>query len=542
MGINLIVDETTTDQKTASGNSVGKTTVLRLIDFCLDGDGKNIYVDPEFKTTNTRIEKFLTENNILISLALAESLKADQTKDLVITRNFLKYGKKVQMINGENYSNSEFSETLKSIIFKSTTKHPTFKQLKSKNIRDEKYKLMNTIRVLSPNVVTDAVYEALHLFWFGIDIGASKDQLIRDKNLEEKLQTRLRKESNLSQVNQALIVVGNEIDRLAMLKDNFNLNEEYEDQFLRLNSVKSQINQFSSELSRMQIRRELIIESTASLDDALSNIDAAQIRRLYESANALIPNLQRTFEETLEFHNSMVRQKIAFIEEELPSLENTMQLARHELDSLLVTERELTEALNKSGAIEELQEIIASLTTFHERKGALEEQKDLWERTNKTLAEIESKLEIANKEVESRDELIQERIAQFNAYFSSISSKLDGVHSLLSADNPDGIYKFTIGNIEGNPGTGTKKSQMASFDLAYIKFADSLEIPCLHFVLQDQIENVHSNQITNLLKDIVTDVNCQYVLPVLRDKLPAELDIESLEVLTLSQDDKLFRI
>ncbi|MDY0290666.1 MAG: DUF2326 domain-containing protein [Sphaerochaeta sp.] len=95
-------------------------------------------------------------------------------------------------------------------------------------------------------------------------------------------------------------------------------------------------------------------------------------------------------------------------------------------------------------------------------------------------------------------------------------------------------------NIEVNPGTGSKKSQMASFDLAYIMFADKFDIPCLHFILQDQIENVHSNQITSLLTVIVDEVNCQYILPVLRDKLPTDIDIESMEILSLSQHDKLF--
>ena len=51
-GINLIVDETKTDSKKESGNNVGKTTVIRLIDFCLGGDGKNIYTDNEFKEEN----------------------------------------------------------------------------------------------------------------------------------------------------------------------------------------------------------------------------------------------------------------------------------------------------------------------------------------------------------------------------------------------------------------------------------------------------------------------------------------------------------
>lgn len=54
---------------------------------------------------------------------------------------------------------------------------------------------------------------------------------------------------------------------------------------------------------------------------------------------------------------------------------------------------------------------------------------------------------------------------------------------------------------------------MASFDLSYIKFADKKKIPCLHFVL-----------------------------PVLRDKLPSDIDVSKLEILSLSQDEKLFKI
>ena len=45
-GINLIVDESI---EQITGNNVGKTTVLRLIDYCLGGDAKDIYVDPENK-------------------------------------------------------------------------------------------------------------------------------------------------------------------------------------------------------------------------------------------------------------------------------------------------------------------------------------------------------------------------------------------------------------------------------------------------------------------------------------------------------------
>ena len=540
-GINLIVDETKSEIKTDSGNSVGKTTVLRLIDFCLDGKGENIYIDPEFKTVNAKIESFLKENNIIIELTLVRELENDDSEKIIITRNFLNHSKKIQKINGIIYKNDDFSKELKSLIFDSETEKPKFRQLISKNIRDEKNKLIHTLKILNA-YTTDVEYEQLFLFWLGIDTDESKDKLVKDKNIEDKLQKRLRKESNLSEINQSLIIINKEIEGLSKKKDFFNLNEKYEAELHKLNLIKFELNKLSAKLSRLELRKELIIESKEDLEKDIANIDTAQIKRMYEKAKSFIPNIQRTFEDTLTFHNGMIQKKIQFISEELPQLEKTITESKRFIISLLNQEKKLSVSLNKSGAIEDLQIIINDLNSYYEKKGRFEEQKRLWEQSNENLELIKKKLETINEVINSKDELIQKRIREFNIYFSDISSRLDGIHSLLSADNPDNIYKFKIGNIEGNPGTGSKKSQMASFDLAYIKFADALSIPCLHFILQDQIENVHSNQITNLLTDIVGEINCQYVLPVLRDKLPIDINISPFEILSLSQNDKLFKI
>ena len=540
-GINLIVDERTSAARTESGNSVGKTTVLRLVDFCLDGNGKNIYTDSEFKTTNTKVETFLKENNIIIKLVLLSDINNPHSRSVTIERNFLTYGKKVQRVNGEQKTNTEFSSVLKELIFQTTSEKPTFKQLKSKNIRDEKNKLVQTIRVLDP-FTTDVAYEALHLFWFGIDIDLSKDKLVREKNLEEKLQTRLRRDSNLSQITQSLIVVDKEIEKLNANRDNFYLNEEYEADLKALNLLKSEINIVSNRISHLEMRVELIEESKEDLESNHANIDAKKVEALYNKAKVLIPSIQKTFVETLKFHNDMISQKLKFITDDLPQLHLSIAEERNTLSFLLKEEKKLSDLLGRSSTIEELESIVFQLNSFHERKGGLEEQKNLWEQTISSLKEIDRKLNIINDKIDAKDELIQQRIAEFNSYFSNISSRLDGVHSVLSADNPDGVYKFAIGNIDGNLGTGGKKIQMASFDLSYIKFADENNIPCLHFILQDQIENVHSNQITNLFTEIVDEVNCQYVLPVLRDKLPQSINLQDMEILSLSQSDKLFKI
>lgn len=140
-GINLIVDETPDNfSKTTTGNNVGKTTVLRLVDFCFGGDGKNIYQDTEFKNQpNTFVEDFLKQNEIIIEIELAYELADSASEKVVIRRNFQQRNKKIQEVNGENIINSkDFDKKLKEVIFRTNVDKPTFRQIISKNIRDEK--------------------------------------------------------------------------------------------------------------------------------------------------------------------------------------------------------------------------------------------------------------------------------------------------------------------------------------------------------------------------------------------------------------------
>ena len=134
-GINLIVDERPESirQKTDTGNSIGKTTVLRLIDYCFGGDGKNIYQDTEFnKQPNTTIENFLKDNEIIITIVLVDNLDATK-EEVVIRKNFLARNKKLQEINGQNIAdNKEFDKALKKEIFKSEVDNQPLNKLYQK--------------------------------------------------------------------------------------------------------------------------------------------------------------------------------------------------------------------------------------------------------------------------------------------------------------------------------------------------------------------------------------------------------------------------
>ena len=71
-GLNLIVDETKENQtSTATGNNVGKTTVLKLIYFCFGGDPKEIYTSTEnSKDEYPLVKDFLIQKNVEVQLIL----------------------------------------------------------------------------------------------------------------------------------------------------------------------------------------------------------------------------------------------------------------------------------------------------------------------------------------------------------------------------------------------------------------------------------------------------------------------------------------
>ncbi|GGP02222.1 hypothetical protein GCM10010992_05740 [Cloacibacterium rupense] len=542
-GLNLIVDETLETNKKTTGNNVGKTTVLRLVDFCLGSSGKNIYQDSEFKEQeNTVIKDFLIDTEVLVTLIIVDDLDFP-SESITIKKNFLKYGKKVQAINGESILNDkDFDSKLKELVFHTEVEKPTFKQIVSKNIRDEKNKLVNIVKVLNHYTKIEE-YEALFLFWLGIntDTHNQKELLVKEKTREESFQKRLKKEGELSLIEQQLEIVNSKIEELQRLKSSFNFNEKFEAQLNELNEVKLGLSRNSVELSRLNMRRELILESKSDLENEKTQIDVSQIELLYNKASKLIPKLQVSFQETVKFHNDLISEKIKYIEQELPEIISSLKSISRDITLLRIREKELTELVSSSDYNKDYDTILIELNSFFERKGNLEERKKFWISSNEKLKRISEELETINSEINSKDNIIQKRITLFNKYFTKVSSQLYGEEYLLSTQKSDRGYDLIVTNIEGNPSTGKKKGQIAAFDFAYVLFAEEIELKVIHFIMHDQLENMHDNQLSTILVDLANSINCQFILPIVRDKIPPDVDVEKYIVLRLSEKNKLFK-
>lgn len=543
-GLNLIIDETKTTNKQESGNSVGKTTVLRLIDFCLGGDGINIYQDPEFSNKNdSKIEDYLKNNNIIIHLLLIKNIDDDSSEKISIRKNFLKGHNKIMEINDQTYSTKDkFDKKLKELIFNSNEGRPTFRQIISKNIRYEKSRLENTLRVLHATSKQEE-YEALYFFWLGIstETAIRKQKIQSEKSIEEGLLNRLKRGVSFSELVQAISVLDDDINILNELKDNFNVNKDFEADLNRLNDVKKEINALSTYVSRLNLRKEIIEETKVELESNYSKVDVSHLKEIYVTAKSYVPSLQIKFNEMLSFHNNMLNERVKFITKELPFVEHDLNDSHRKLDALILQENDLTENLKKLGVLEGLEDLITKLNQRHEQRGAYAERLSQWNAIESKLAELDGELDQINAEISLQNSLIETRIGEFNKFFSKMSEKLYGEQMILSHDHNGRAYTLKVSSIGGNLGTGKKKGQIAAFDFAYIQFCDKLNIPCIHFVLHDQIENIHDNQLI-LISEVVNETNVQFIVPVLRDKLPPGIDPDHYKVLSLSQDSKLFKV
>ncbi|MDY0130794.1 MAG: DUF2326 domain-containing protein, partial [Methanosarcina vacuolata] len=495
---------------------------------------------------------YLVENKILITLYLTEDLDDENAKKVVIERNFISKGKEVvRKINGVSYTDDLFEQKLKETFFpEHKAEKPTFRQIISHNIRYDDLSITNTLRTLD-RYTSDVEYETLYLFLLGCDFteGNSKQEIIEKIKQEDNFKKRLEKERTKSTYETTLALIEQDIETLNKKKLNLNINPNFENDLNKLDSIKYTISKISSELSNLNIRKELILEAKEALEAGNSNIDIQQLRQIYEQAKYNIGKLQKSFEDLVNYHNQMLNEKVKFITSELPQIDLKIKEKNNYLTCLLNEEKRLTSIISKSDTYEELEKLISEISEKYRLKGECEN-------VIMQLNEVESNLKSYNDILQSiDDELFSDefeskvklQVIKYNKHFATVSESLYNEKYALTYDiklNTKGqrVYKFSTYTPYGpNVASGKKQGEISSFDISYILFADEEDIPCMHFILNDKKELMHDNQLIKIA-NLVNDKGIQFVASILKDKLPEELNRQEYFIVELSEDNKLFKI
>ena len=259
-------------------------------------------------------------------------------------------------------------------------------------------------------------------------------------------------------------------------KKSLNVNPELDNDIQTLNEVKRDLNHISSDITTLSIRKNIILDSRKDIENQNFDADISQLKMIYQQASSLIPNLQRTFEDLVSYHNKMLANKVKFITEELPELDKKIGNSQKELNALKEKEIDLSSKITRSDTFEDLENIIRDLNDLHQRKGS-------YESIINQITEVEDDLRETNQELKGIDEglfsenfkkRIDAQLSKFNKIFAETSDSLYGEKYAIKCDvitkKGKNIYKFSP--IDTNFSSGKKQGEISCFDIAYTKFAD----------------------------------------------------------------------
>lgn len=537
-GLNLILDVTSGAVRD-SGNNVGKTTLLRCVDFCLGSSGKDLYTDAEFKSINDEVFEFLHGRDVVFHLGLSSNVS-----ELHIERTL----NGMSRINGEDFSEQAFLERIGRELFRLRGKKPSVRQLLNKFIRIGEHQAANTLRFLHPTT-SSAEYEPVWLFLFGFD---EQELFQRRRDLQSRLksvgaQLAGFKGVSKSALRQTIAVVDRDLQRKQEQISRFDVGPAVKTEIDQLSGLREKITNISLRVSHLQVQVRSSERTIKSLHAAATNIDTSRLEELYSAANRELPDLSRKFSELQEFHNAMVKNKVAFVQENLDKTRKQLTEAEALLASLTKEESGYLKSISDRGSLADLNKVHAEINQLHENRGEKTGLLSRMEKLEEEKQEASVALQQADLAVRAGQQTIDQRLLQFNRSFSEYSRRLYGEEYILYCDfrsvSGVNVVEFKINNVSGNEGTGKKRAQVAAFDLAYLQVQSELNASTVRFTLHDRLESVSSNQLQTLF-DIAENIDGQYLVCVLADKL-ASVDptlVRNATVLRLSQEDKFFRL
>ena len=552
IGVNLIVDRNTAS-KEQTGNGVGKTTVLRALDFCFGAEQLSFYTDPEFKKENPVIKNYLIENEVEFCLTLTKDLNNNSASVIKIIRKITAETNKTKVIafiNEEHYTKAkDFNEALKKVIYLDSAIKPTIREIMGRVIRNTQDKMSNALKTIKMG--SNAQYETLNLFMFGfgnsqiLDEKQSATKAYKLAKSDYEVITRHRSKNALE---QAVAIINRDIEIQEELIANFQVADSYNDMLADLNQLKSKISECSITLSSLEFKKALNDKAILELEKSYESINPLDLQKLYLEATERLGNLNKEFTELLSFHNKMLVKKAEFIRKQMQPVLQEITKYKAELNYLLDIESGLLKSLSSHGTLADLQIMQKKLNSLFEEKGGLEAGLLQIQEMEDKLDILKVKFDNVSDKLKSKLEDFNKRLALFNSYFSLYTKKLYQDEYILSYKDSAGSFVFTIEPLGtlltlGNQGEGKKKAQVASLDFAYLSVQEFLEARTPRFIAHDGIEAIHVNQISKLF-EIASGINGQYILAILKDKLEnVDQDfIDNSVVLELGEDDKFFRL
>ncbi|KPX25639.1 hypothetical protein ALQ08_01348 [Pseudomonas syringae pv. delphinii] len=542
-GINIITNLEQT------GNQIGKSTSLRALAFCLGGGHITLWQDPDNKKINTKVKEYLTKGDVKFVLRL-KIAGVTHTITRVLSTKPTKSGETIKVVSTIDdavyKANAAFARDLPR-LFGYNREQPTFGSIRSKFFRISRPTSNNSIRYLSV-YTSDNDYALIYAFLFDFDCLESIRQINfieHESFVERERINTLLGTSRLEAYQSDLQQIDLKLATLEVQEDEYDLLESQNHAIADLRNSRHAVAVVSSRIAALETKLYYNQKTIERYRNNLAEVDAGEIAALYSEAKSLVPNLSKTLEETIDFHNSIMSRKAEYVEELSEETVSELGDLKESLEGLLSEEKRKVKDLSRDSQFSGFILIEKQMQELREARGRISYVLTEVEASHKRIADLQEAAEVARRSIEVKYSDLNAKLDVFNEVYSAITRKLFVKHDneLEVAIGDDGKPVFSITNEELNTGDGVPRAAAMAFDMAYVEYVKKQKTRLPAFTAQDYLESVDESKLAKLF-DFANENNIQTIAAILSDKLDGfgEKFLEDNVVLYLRSDEKFFKV
>lgn len=539
--LNIITSKKKSD---APGNSVGKSTLGRILDYLFDGSISPIYIDDEFQTPKQEIEQLFTNSEVYVSL---EYLGLDNQYTVIKRR--LSTDKDLQdyILNDRSVTNKEYISHIMGSIFNVYSAKPTIRKLAPKFFRTTQHRMTKTVKFDNGRNVSKSDINTVFLYLFNFNdteilskIHKLKTTIKRyNKNLsvfngvisQDKIVGSISKiKIEITKLEKSLLSSEKGIDKLEVVG--------------KINRIDDEQNTLSNEILVLELKIKNVFRTNEILETKEQHHLLDELREIYEYASVKIESTLSDYQQALTFHEHLLNTKKEFVSDGLDKLQKRYEQANITFGQLNIQKENLFDELKSKKKIEEISDAVkeigrldkelANLTAIIEKRDDINTKLEM---EIKNLAELSSKLESELANVTSFEEMFIDNFKTYTNDFYGVEYNFS-----LHLDKEKGECTPDVDDIQSNNEGGLKRLEVVTFDLSYIKTVCDKQVQRPNFVLHDSIDEIDIQYIRKIFNASI-NLSGQHIVSMLSDKLSPEdyLKYKEFIILELSKDNKFFK-
>lgn len=506
-GVNVIYGQFTEEASdTDTLNSIGKSTLVELIDFALLGAfdkrkklykakdimlGYTIVLEFEACDKNFKIKRSINNpDDILIeSIGDSKIYQLNQAKEKMFD---ICFGKKdyVGIINKKDY-----------------------RTLINFYIRNEKDGFNDVIKYFKGK--SEVNFIPYHLFLLNINNELSTENMLIINNINDISKTKnqikdiIEKQYSISDISMASAELSNKkyaLEKANQMIKEFKLEETYE-------ALESEIELLTNKIKKLERNRYNLKKRKATYESNLefgSSINVNQISKIYKELDELFSiEVKITLEDAIEFRRKLAESRKEYLLPEIQRLEERIDKCTETLKKLDDKRGELYKVIKAKGGLKDLTESIGKTNDLNKEISEMEGQIKLYNDVDAQLLKLKGDL---------NDVCIQmtELISGYNNYIEELRRMYSNIYVKIYNDTRKAMFDISVTpkkhsklsiltmSLDAN-GWGKGRACILIYDLLVFLIGIKKELCRPRFLIHDGVfYGVDANQFINTLNYLDT--------------------------------------